>query len=115
MTQIDFDNSFRKAAGAKRLKKMNLKIDMTPMVDLGFLLIAFFIFTTRLSQPAVMKLYMPKDGGLTKIPASRSLTILIGNKMDLYYYFGIEEMTVRQKLINQTFYNETAIGNVIRE
>ena len=50
-------------AGKKnRARKAQLKIDMTPMVDLGFLLITFFIFNTTIGEPAVTKLYMTADG-----------------------------------------------------
>jgi len=115
MTKQEIDPGLRKTTGVKRMKKLNLTIDMTPMVDLGFLLIAFFILTTQMSQPAVAKLYMPHDGAMTKVPGSRSLTILIGDKSNLFYYFGTEEEAIREKKILQTGYSENAIGNIIRE
>jgi len=115
MTHQGPDLSLRKTAGVKRMKKLNLVIDMTPMVDLGFLLIAFFIITTQISQPASAKLYMPHDGAVTPIPESRSLTILIGSTTKLFYYSGTEEEAIKQKKIYQTSYAENAIGNVIRQ
>jgi len=49
MTELNSPEQFRHKAGIRRMKKSDLKVDMTPMVDLGFLLIAFFIFTTEIS------------------------------------------------------------------
>src|SRR5262250_581164 len=68
------DIDHRRRAGVGRMKKHNLRTDMTPMVDLGFLLITFFVFTARLNQPAVVKLNMPKDGKKTLVGESTALT-----------------------------------------
>lgn len=74
----------------KRYNSSAIRIDMTPMVDLGFLLITFFIFTATISQPNTMSLIMPKeDGTITPIAASGALSILIDENDKLYHYEGI--------------------------
>ena len=80
-------NAMRKKAGVRRILKHTLKVDMTPMVDLGFLLITFFVITTELSKPSAMDIAMPKDGPPMELASSNSLTIILdGDK--LYYYTG---------------------------
>lgn len=59
---MDINPRERPTIGVKRQKRVELKIDMTPMVDLGFLLLSFFIFTTEISKPSATKMYMPHDG-----------------------------------------------------
>src|SRR5512138_286643 len=94
MSEIDVssDSGHKKGPGVKKAKKLSTRVDMTPMVDLGFLLITFFIFTTTMSTPSTMKLFMPKDEknpkDLTEVKESGALTIMLGKDNGLYYYEG---------------------------
>jgi len=82
----------KKGPGVKKAKKLSTRVDMTPMVDLGFLLITFFIFTTTMSTPSTMPLVMPKDEidpkDLTEVKESSVLTIMLGKGNQVYYYEG---------------------------
>jgi biopolymer transport protein ExbD len=95
----------------------SLRIDMTPMVDLGFLLITFFIFTTTMSEKKAMRLYMPADGGIPPaIPESRVLTILLSSNNKVYAYEGKFEDAVKGNKIVSTTYNlSDGIGQLLRD
>jgi biopolymer transport protein ExbD len=84
----------KKGPGVKKAKKLSTKVDMTPMVDLGFLLITFFIFTTTVAQPTAMKLFMPKDvdkpEDQNKVKESGAFTIMLGKEDQVYYYEGLD-------------------------
>jgi Biopolymer transport protein ExbD/TolR len=74
-----------------RVKKMSVRIDFTPMVDLGFLLITFFMLTTTLAKPQIMALVLPHDDGKNRdpVPESKVLTLLLGGDDRIYWYEGI--------------------------
>jgi biopolymer transport protein ExbD len=82
----------KKGPGVKKSKKLSTRVDLTPMVDLGFLLITFFIFTTTMSQPTAFKLFLPKDVDKpeeqNKVKASAVLTIMLGKNDQIYDYEG---------------------------
>lgn len=82
----------KKGPGVKKSKKLSTRVDLTPMVDLGFLLITFFIFTTTMSQPTAMKLFLPKDADKpedqNKAKESGVITILLGKDDNVFYYEG---------------------------
>lgn len=71
-------------------KKKETKVDLTPMVDLGFLLITFFVFTSTMSRPTVMKVDMPFDQTIetNAVCNSCALTVLLCNDDIIKYYEG---------------------------
>lgn len=85
-------DSHKKGPGVKKAKKLSTRVDMTPMVDLGFLLITFFVFTATMSTPTTLDLNMPKDvddpNKKTEVKQSGVLSIVLGKKDQVYYYEG---------------------------
>ena len=74
-------------------KKQSTKIDMTPMVDLAFLLLTFFMLTTTFAKPNVMQISMPvpppKDEEQPPLKASNALTVILGPNDKVFYYDGL--------------------------
>lgn len=106
--------------GKVRSKKQSTKVDMAPLVDLGFLLITFFMFATTFSKPNVMNLNMPpKLPDVTKeqvqddIKLSNSLSIIIGGDDKLYWHQSeIKDLTPEN--LNDTDYSAEGIRKVIQ-
>jgi len=107
-----------KGGGKKRAKKASTKIDMTPMVDLAFLLLTFFMLTTTFAKPNVMQLTMPvkdkNDEHPTEIKASEAVTIILGEDDKVYYYFGLNDPKNAQKPeLKVTNYGQNGIRQVL--
>ena len=92
--------------------KRNTRIDLTPMVDLGFLLITFFVFTTTMSQPAVMNLNMPyeKAPPCDDICEYCVLTIMLAKDNVIKYYEG---MGGTNQVIKETSFGSEGIRDII--
>jgi biopolymer transport protein ExbD len=112
MAEISQDGGGKKG-GKKRSKKASTKIDMTPMVDLGFLLITFFMLTTTLAKPVVMQLNMPdKTETEEKSPVKMSETLtVIPDAEKVYYYQGLPNDAATQLLT--TNYSNKGIRTIL--
>lgn len=88
MASIDHTNAGPRSKGVRRAKKLSTRVDLTPMVDLGFLLITFFIFTTNLSEARSAKLVLPADGANSNIGESAALTVIPSHGDSIFYYNG---------------------------
>jgi biopolymer transport protein ExbD len=82
----------KKGAGVKKQTRKDARVDMTPMVDLGFLLITFFIFTTTINSPKAFKLNVPDDSAKeeekNEAKASGAFTVLLSKDNNVFYYEG---------------------------
>ena len=80
----------------KRFIKKSTRVDLTPMVDLGFLLITFFVFTTTMSTTKAMAMVTPKEDTIVTddICESCVITVLPAANNKLYYYEGSEKNAV---------------------
>ncbi|MES2704257.1 MAG: biopolymer transporter ExbD [Bacteroidota bacterium] len=112
MAEMDTSSSggHKKGPGVKKGKKLSTRIDLTPMVDLGFLLITFFMFTTTLAKPKTMEINMPyKDEALkeeekNKLKASAAMTVLLSKSHRVYYYEGIGDDPTKPPDLKITYF-----------
>ena len=97
-------------------KKKMIRVDMTPMVDLGFLLITFFMFTTNFDKPSVMDLGLPADGPEhgNVIDYNNQITFILG-KQDRIFYYQQERDKLKTSDLKETSFAGTEIAKLIEE
>jgi biopolymer transport protein ExbD len=118
MAEINTPSVAGGKAGARRSKKLSTKVDLTPMVDLGFLLITFFIFTTTMSESKAMKLIMPDDSDPKKdmsLAQSNALTVIPLADNKVFYYHGELNDALKSNTWGVTSYSERdGLGKIVR-
>ena len=105
--------------GKVRSKKQSTRVDMTPMVDLGFLLITFFMFTTTFSKPNVMDLGLPAKPDknqppppITEIDLSNSISVIVG-KNDRVFYHQQDQAGLNDGTLLETNFDREGLRKVI--
>jgi len=101
-----------KKGGKIRSKKTSTRIDMTPMVDLAFLLLTFFVMTTTLNKPQTMEITMPEenDEKPPQVNERHVLTLVMGKDDKIFWYIGITDPEVKV-----TNFSNTGIRKLLLE
>ena len=104
--------------GKSKQKKISVRVDFTPMVDMNMLLITFFMLCTTLNIPQTMEISMPSnDKDITEdqksmVKASQAITLLLGGDNKLYYYEG-EPNYKDYSSLKQTSYAANGVRDVL--
>jgi len=95
-----------KHSGKKRKKRVGVRIDMTPMVDVAFLLLTFFMLTTTMNKPQTMEINLPPSEAKAEVAESNLLTLRVTDDFRLFWNIGTENpVTVdgsnkKERLVN---------------
>jgi biopolymer transport protein ExbD len=116
MADVSQDSGSHKKGGKKRSKKLPTRIDFTPMVDLGFLLITFFMLATSLIKPQTMEITMPSNKKVeeedkTVAKSSQAVTLILAKNNKVFYYFGKTEGAQ----VIETNYSTTGLRKILLE
>lgn len=101
----------------KRAKKQSTRVDMTPLVDLAFLLLTFFVLTSTFSKPKVLRMIFPekldKNDPLIKQPEVKNgLTLLLTDDNRIFYYTGGLKATT---VLEETNYTKNGLRKILAE
>lgn len=122
MAELNTGGGDKHKGGKKRSKKASTRVDLTPMVDLGFLLITFFMLATTLIKPQTLEINMPSNDKVdkkdeTKVKASKSITIILAKNNKVFYYFGTgrpdPKTKVEPEVISSDFSPKTGIRSML--
>lgn len=103
--------------GAGKQRKKQIRVDMTPMVDLGFLLITFFMFTTNFTKPNVMDLGLPAKGPQPPhhvVKDKNQVTFILGKDNRVFYHQSNQEELNKNNL-KETDFSGINITKIISE
>ena len=101
--------------GGSKQKKMNARVDFTPMVDMIMLLVTFFMLCTTLLKPQTMEITMPSDKddikqeNKSQVQTDEAITIIIDKDNQIYYFEGKQQ----EAKLQETAYGKERIRKVL--
>ena len=85
----------RQSSGGKKKKhhskRLGIKLDMTPMVDVTFLLLTFFMLTTTMSKPSTIEINLPPNETKVEVAESNLLTLRVNEKSEYFWNMGVDK------------------------
>jgi biopolymer transport protein ExbD len=92
MAEVDVKQSRGKQKHSKKKKRrIGVRIDMTPMVDIAFLLLTFFMLTTTMNKPQAMEINLPPGEAIVEVASSNLLTLRVSENGTIYWNIGIDK------------------------
>ena len=92
MAEVDVKQSRGKQKHSmKKKRRIGVRIDMTPMVDIAFLLLTFFMLTTTMNKPQAMEINLPPGESKVDVPASNLLTLRVSENGTIYWNIGTDK------------------------
>jgi biopolymer transport protein ExbD len=81
----------KKKGKKKKKRRLGVKIDNTPMVDVAFLLLTFFMLTTTMNKPQTMEINLPPSNDVTiEVAESNLMTIRVKEDGTIYWNIARE-------------------------
>jgi biopolymer transport protein ExbD len=75
----------------RKSKRLGIRIDMTPLVDVAFLLLTFFMLTTSMARPQTMEINLPPDENVkVEIAESNLMTLRVNEKGQVFWNLGLD-------------------------
>lgn len=81
----------RKKKKRRKPRRLGIRIDMTPMVDIAFLLLTFFMYTTTMSRPQTMEINLPPSKAQVEVAESNLFTVFVKEDGSIWWRIGFED------------------------
>jgi biopolymer transport protein ExbD len=109
---VGTDKAQKKGVGLRRpAKRVRIRIDMTPMVDIAFLLLIFFMVTTVFRAPQAMEVNLPPTDARVEVPESNVLTLYIDQDENFSYRMATGDLTsTSMKDLEELFLSESKLN-----